>query len=151
MGFGTSGSLLLVFFALFIAIGSLYTVSANTTEHVTEATDDQQERLEDVQQSQITVSEAIWNSTDTTLTVRVNNTGETTLDAENVDVVVDGSYVGTADFERVEVDGTDAAVWLPGDQLVLEDEDTVDSRPDRVKVVSGPGVADIAFVTEVSA
>jgi len=150
MGFSTSGSLLLVFFGVMIAVGTVYSVSANTVERVTEATDDQQERLGTVQQSGIEVVDAVYNeSGDEHLVVRVNNTGETTLDATEVDVIVDGEYRGTDDFERVEVDGTNSTVWLPGDQLVLEDEDA-SGAPTRVKVVSGPGVADIAFVEEVT-
>ncbi|PSQ33256.1 hypothetical protein BRD09_01445 [Halobacteriales archaeon SW_10_68_16] len=149
MGFSTSGSLLLVFFALFVAVGTLYSVSANTTEELTEATDDQQERIDDVQQSRVNVTAATWDPSVGNLTIRVNNTGETRLDAADVDVIVDGEYRDTTDFERVEVAGTDSTVWLPGEQLVLEDAD-VATKPTRVKVVTGPGVADIAFVTEVS-
>lgn len=150
MGFSTSGSLLLVFLGVMIAVGTAYTVSANTVERVTEATDSQRERFGTVQQSGIEVVDAVYNeSGDEHLIVRVDNTGETTLDAEDVDVIVDGEYRGTGDFERLEVDGTDSAVWLPGDRLVLEDENATEA-PTRVKVVSGPGVADIAFVGEVT-
>jgi len=153
--FSTSGSLLVVFAGLLLATGTFYTATANTAERMAEATDTQQERFDAVQQSQVTVTDATWNTTDANLTVRAQNTGETELDAERVDVLVDGEYVAVTEFERVEIDNRSTDVWLPGERLVLEDADTVEGRtatpPRRVKLVAGPGVADVLAVREVSA
>jgi len=154
MGFGTSGSALVIFAALFLAMSTLYTATGNTVERVSEAREDADERHRTVQETQIEVVEATFNTTSSNFTVVVNNTGETTLSVEEVDAVADGNYLASGDFERSEVDGRSTTTWRPGEQLVLEDEDTlVEStlNPDRVKVVTGPGVAATAPVTEVSA
>lgn len=144
-GFSTSGSLLIIFTGLFIALGGLYTATANTGERLADATDDQQEEFQDVQQSNIEAS-AVWNETSSNLTVRINNTGETTLSVDAVDVVVDGEYVALGDFDRVEVEGSETGIWRPEEQLTLEGDATLTSAPDRVKVVTGAGVADTATV-----
>lgn len=153
MGFGTSGSLLVVFAGLFIAMGTLYTATANVAEELNEADDAQRERLVGVQQTDVTVAIAEWNATSENLTVAVDNTGETTLSVEHTDVVVDGSYVAIEEFERRTVEGRTTDVWRPGKRLVIEDADTVAglvAAPDRVKVVTENGIADITEVTEVS-
>lgn len=150
MGFGTSGSALVVFVALFIAMNSLYTATANSVEAVSDAREDRQNHHRTVQETQVLVADATWNTTSDSLTVSVNNTGETELSVDRIDVVVDGEYLDSSDFERRTVDGRTTDVWRPGERLVLEDEDTVGAAPGRVKFVSGPGVADTAAVVEVS-
>jgi len=149
MGFGTSGSLLLVFAGLFVAVGSLYTVTANTAERMADATGAETDQFHEIQQSGINVTSAEWDQSAGDLVVRVDNTGETALDVENVDVLADGAYVRIDEFERREVDGQSSEIWRPGEQLVLEDTDTVGSQPGRVKVVAGPGLAAIAEVVVV--
>ena len=150
MGFGTSGSALVVFVALFIAMNSLYTATANSVEAVSDAREDRQDHHRTVQETQVTVADATWNATSNSLTVRVDNTGGTELSVDRVDVVVDGEYLDSSDFERRTVEGRTTDIWRPGERLVLEDTDTVGTAPDRVKFVSGPGVADTATVVEVS-
>jgi flagellar protein FlaF len=146
VGFGTSGSLLLVFTGLFIAVGSFYTVAADTAERTAAATDQQRERLADVQESSVDVTGATYNASgEGNLTVRIENTGETVLSVDAVDLLVDGRYVSLGDLDRVAVEGSTTDVWRPGEVLVLEgDPGTV---PGRVKVVTGPGVADTAEVS----
>lgn len=154
MGFGTSGSALIIFVALFLAMSSFYTATANSTEQLQEAQDARDEHQRTLLNTQVDVTNATYNTTSTTFTLRVTNTGESTLSTDQVDAVVDGSYLGSSDFERVTVDGRETDVWRPGGKLVLEDDDSVAALPDtprRVKFVSGPGIADTHGVTEVSA
>lgn len=147
-GFATSASLLLVFVGLFVALGALYSVAANTEERVREARADARSHHHDVQGTAVNVTEATWDGDDN-LTLRIENTGDVPLSVPDADTVVDGTYVGISDYERVEVAGADSDLWRPGEVLVLEDEDTVAgfaTTPDRVAVVTGPGVADAAEV-----
>jgi archaellum component FlaF (FlaF/FlaG flagellin family) len=147
MGFGTSGSFLVIFAGLFLAVGTLYTATANVSEQLNEAGEDHRERHLTVQGTSVQISSAEWNDSASNLTVSVANDGETTLSAEHTDVVVDGAYVSVASFQRREVDGRSTDVWRPGEQLVLEDSDAVTASPERVKVVTGSGVADVAEVS----
>jgi flagellar protein FlaF len=154
MGFGTSGSAFIIFAALFLAISSFYTATANSTEAIQEAQDARDEHQRTVLSTQVGVTNATYNTTSSNFTLRVTNTGESTLSTNRVDAVVDGAYLDSSDFERVTVDGRNSAVWRPGEQLVLEDDDSVAAlpeMPERVKFVSGPGIADTHGVTEVSA
>lgn len=154
MGFGTSGSAFVIFAALFLAISSFYTATANTTEQVRDAQDSQAEHQRTVLSTQVVVDNATYNTTSSNFTLRVTNAGESTLSADRVDAVVDGTYLDGSDFERVQVDGQETGIWRPGEQLVLEDSDSVAALPEvpeRAKFVSGPGVADTHPVTEVSA
>lgn len=150
--FATSASLLIVFLGLFLALGSLYTVSANTAERLADAQADQRERGEAVQLTRANLTSAVWDANDATLTLRVTNTGDTTLSVQATDTVVDGTYVSAADYDRVEVEGADTDLWRPGQELVLEDTDplsVLDSSPERVRLVTETGVADAREVSEV--
>ncbi|MFC7132895.1 MULTISPECIES: flagellin [Salinibaculum] len=152
MGFGTSGSLLVVFTGLFIAMGTLYTATGNVSEQLNEAGETQNERFLAAQETDVTVTRAEWNTTESNLTVAVENGGERALSVEHTDVVVDGTYVPVEVFERADVDGVSTDTWRPGEVLVLEDADTVadfPAAPGRVKVVTETAVADVAEVTVV--
>ena len=147
-GFSTAASLLVVFVGLFLALGSLYTVTANTAGRVGDAREDQRDHQDDVASTAIHVASAEWDASARTFVVRVNNTGETTLSVPATDTVVVGRYVAVGDYERVTVAGEPSDLWRPGEQLVLEDDDTV-AAPDRVKVVTETGVAATAEVVDV--
>jgi flagellar protein FlaF len=144
-GLTASASLLLIFVGVFIALGTFYTASANTAERVVDADEEQRDRHEMVASTAVNVTTATWDSTNQDLTVRINNTGDTTLAVGAADTLVDGTYVGIDDYERVTVAGHDSKVWRPGEQLVIEDRDTVStfaSPPGRIKFVTETGVSD---------
>jgi flagellar protein FlaF len=146
MGFGTSGSLLLIFAGLFLAMSGLYTVTANTAENVADARTEQSRHHHAIQTTTVEIVDASWDQSASNLTIRANNTGETTLSVAEADVLVDGRYVPVEAFDRREVDGEPTDVWRPGEQLVLEENDALTAAPGRVKLVTGPGVAAIAEV-----
>jgi flagellar protein FlaF len=146
MGFGTSGSALVIFAALFLAVGSLYTATTNATERVREAQEAQTDHQQTILVTDVDVTNATYNTASGNFTVQVTNTGESTLSSDDVDAVVDGDYLDGSDFERVTVDGRETGVWRPGETLTLVDTDSVPGQPGRVKFVSGPGVADTAPV-----
>lgn len=144
-------SLLVVFAGFMLALGSVYAVTTNTAERLDDASEDQRDRQYAVQLTQVDVAEATWDASATNLTVAINNTGDTTLAVPAADTVVDGRYVPVSAYERVEVEGRDTDVWRPGEQLVLEDADTVAdlvSTPGRVRFVTETGVADAAEVED---
>jgi flagellar protein FlaF len=146
MGFGTSGSALLIFAALFLAVGSLYTATTNATERVRDAQEAQTDHQQTILVTDVDVTNATYNTTTGNFTIYVTNTGESTLSPDHVDAVVDGDYFDSSEFERVTVDGRETGVWRPGETLTLVDTDSVPGVPGRVKFVSGPGVADTAPV-----
>jgi len=145
-GFSTSASLLIIFFGLFIALGTLYTVTSNTSERLIDAYDDELSHQSDIERTGITITDANWHTTDGNLTIRVNNTGTTELSVDEADTFVDGEYWATADFQITTVDGQDTDVWDLQEQLRLENDTT---QPTRVKVVTETGVAAAETVSAV--
>lgn len=147
-GLSTAANLLVMFVALYLALGSLQAATTNTGERVREAVDAQRELRSAVIATNLSISSAVWeadpNESVTNLTVRVNNSGDRTVDLDAVDTLVDGTYIAIADYERVQVDGRQRDLWRPGEALVLRDQDTVDERvgsPDRLKIITDVGVA----------
>jgi len=146
-GFATSGAYVVVGLAALLALGSLYTAAANTTETVADTREETRERTAAVTAADVTVA-ATYNTTTGGLTVRATNTGERALRVDRTDLVVDGRYVGLAEVDAVSVAGrTDPTVWRPGEDLVVTD---AREAPDRVKLVAERGTADATIVTTVS-
>jgi flagellar protein FlaF len=143
-GFSTSASLLIIFVGVFIALGSLYTAGSNAVDRVQQAEGEHIEQHNTVLRTSINVTGADWDGT--TLTVRANNTGTTTLSVNETDAIVDGEYVAIESFSS-SVDGdTGTDRWNPNEQLVLS-TDQFGAAPTRVKLVTATG---LAGTTEVS-
>ena len=147
MGFSHSGSLLIIFVGLFIAVGSVYTASSNTIDRTSGAVGDQLDQHDAVEGTALTVTNATTEAS--TLSVTARNTGTTELSLAETDLLVDGVYVeGWQDGATVDDEATE--LWLPEEQLELTvDIETLDSvdDPQRVKLVTAVGIADSAEVT----
>jgi flagellar protein FlaF len=142
LGFSVSGSAAIVFVGLFLAFSTAYTASANGFERVADARSAVDEESLDRQNTAIAVTNATYDAGNDTLRVDATNEGATALRVDAVDVIVDNAY--RDDFADRRVAGNASTdLWLPGERLHLEL--TATERPNRVKLVSGPGVA----VTEV--
>lgn len=146
MGFSTSGSFLLIVTGFFVAFGTMYSATANTTEQINDAKEDRRAYQDAVREVAVEVANASYDADADDFEVRLHNTGGQALSVDDVDVVVDGQYVPSSAFETVTVDGADTDRWLPGQQLRLVDTDRT-SAPGRVKVVVGPGVSVVEEVT----
>jgi flagellar protein FlaF len=138
LGFSVSGSAAIVFIGIFLAFSSAYTASANGFERVSDATSAVDEEALDRQNTALSVN-ATYDAGNATLTVEAVNEGTTALEVGAVDLVVDNAYRDDFAVRRVGGDNS-TALWLPGERLHLEL--TASSQPTRIKVVTGPGVAD---------
>lgn len=147
MGFSHSGSLLIIFIGLFIALGSVYTASSNTVDRTSGAVGEQIEHHTAVEATAINVTNATVE--ESTLSVDAINTGSAGLSLVETDLLVDGVYVEDwQDEATVEDEATD--LWLPEEQLELTvDFGTLDGveDPERVKLVTAVGIADSAEVS----
>lgn len=142
MGFSVSGASAVILVGLLVSAATLYPAVDRGAERRTAAVDAREERSLARQNTAVAVAGATHDPGNDTLTVAVENTGATTLSVPAVDLLVDGTYAapGTA---AVDGDvGTD--LWAPGETLTLSVAAT--TAPDRVKVVTGPGVAVTATV-----
>lgn len=147
MGFSTSGSLLVIFFGLLIALSSMYAATSSAGSVLTDGLSEQSDRIDTIHNTDIEFDTATWNETDDNLTVTTENTGATTIPLDELTVLVDGEYEPITDFEEVTVDGDDSTVWEPGTNATLTG--TAD-EPDRVKLVTDIGVS-VAAPVEVTA
>jgi len=147
MGFSVSSSFAVVAFGAFVVMTALYTATTNAAESRQDAAAEQREHREAVVETAIAITSTDVLTAPCGIEVAVNNTGGTELSVDGTDLLIDGEYrTGWAADATVDGDnGTD--VWLPGERLVVTVTDGIDTAPDRVKVVSGPGVADTARVT----
>ena len=142
MGFSVSGSAAIIFAAAFIGFGMFYSASANTAEQITDARDDQRDSLLEQQNTDVALTDVTYDATAESLNLTLVNTGSSTLAVSEVDVLVDNEY---RSGYRTAVDGDETTdLWLAEQTLEINVTGTT-SEPNRVKVVTGPGVA----VTEV--
>jgi len=141
LGFSVSGSAAIIFVGIFLAFSTAYTASANGFERVSDATADVDDQALERQNTALSVN-ATYDTTNETLSVDVVNEGSTDLTVNGTDLLVDNAYRDDYDVRRVDGDSS-TDLWLPGERLHLEVSTL--TKPSRVKVVSGPGVA----VTEV--
>lgn len=138
MGFSVSGSAAIVFVGVFLAFSTAYTASANGFERVSDARSAVDEEALERQNTALSITNATYDAGNDTLTVEAVNEGTTALEVGGVDLLVDNAYRDEFAVRRVGGDNA-TALWLPGERLHLEV--TASSKPNRVKIVSGPGVA----------
>ncbi|AQL43101.1 hypothetical protein BV210_10410 [Halorientalis sp. IM1011] len=150
MGVSVSSSFAVIVVGALVAFGVFYSASANSFERVQEANQGQNDRFDRVQNTRITVTAAeVIDSTPCTVRVNATNDGETALALPDTDVLVDGVYATDwAADTRVEGD-RNTSDWFPAERLSLNV--TVDGTPERVKVVTGSGVAATRPITGGSA
>jgi len=137
MGFSVSGSAALIFVAAFIGFGMFYSATANSAEMVTEAREDRSDRQLDRTNTAIEITTVNYDTTTDYLNITVENTGTTELAVSDVDVLFDNDYQ-TGYRTAVEGDTT-TDLWLSQETLAINA--TVAPQPNRVKIVTGPGVA----------
>jgi flagellar protein FlaF len=141
MGFSVSSSFAVIAFGMFVATSALYGATANAAEERRAAQADQQVNRETVAETGIDITSTDVSVTGCSVEVAVNNTGSTTLVLNETDLLVDGEYRTGWEADAT-VDGdAHTDLWHPGEQLVVSVTEGISEAPDRVKVVSGPGVA----------
>lgn len=143
MGFSVSGAAAIIFASLFIAFGMWSTAAANSVERVNEAEADRTDGLLEQQNTALAITSATWNGSH--LVVDVENAGASQLRLGPTDLLIDGRYeTGWEPGASVAGDGgTD--LWLTGEIATITV--SLDSQPDRVKIVTASGVADTAEVS----
>jgi flagellar protein FlaF len=130
---------------MFVAFGMFHSATANGFETVSDAQEDRTDRTLTQQNTAIVVTAATWDDTSGELTVTANNTGSSQLSVEEVDLLADNRYLQdyetTVDGEATTTSDSSTALWLPGERLTIT-VTTLESDPGRIKLVTGPGVAE---------
>jgi flagellar protein FlaF len=142
MGFSASGATAVIFIGLLVSAATLVPAVQDAREAQHEGLTERDDRMLEQRNTEIEVVDAVYNATEDTLVVRLDNTGTTTLDAEETDLLVDGEYVVPSGA----VDGdAERSLWSPGTRLVFTYDTT--TAPDRVHIATRPGVQVAANVT----
>jgi len=136
MGFSVSASTAIIFAGLFLAVGILYPAVSNGYELVQDAEVDRDDAQLDMRNSAINITELNGDR------INVTNEGSTALDAENVDLVINGEYQPRGDYNPA-VDGdSGTSLWLPGETLeIAENGDVIFSPGDQVRLVTDHGLS----------
>lgn len=153
MGFSISGSFAIVAFATFLAAGVLVPTAVNTVDDINRAQQTVDDNRLFQQNTEIEITRAEWTEHpvfDDRIIVEVENTGSTTLNINETDVLVDNTYFAREDFSSESVDGNEETeLWRPGETYEFEilrgllDE----IPPQRVKIITEFGVSDSENVT----
>ena len=149
MGFSISAATALIFASLFLAFGIFYPAMANGYERVEEA--DAAKADQNLEQAQTDITFISYASpTGNGLTITAENTGETVLIVDNIDLILqpDYRYVSwdnnnNSDKVDARVDGdSNTNLWRPGEQIEIEFRDPGSfTEPDRFKVITEHGVS----------
>ncbi|WP_254861907.1 flagellin [Halovivax gelatinilyticus] len=144
MGFSTSAAVAILFIGLFVAVGIAFPAFESAYERQSAAMDDRDDRALEIRNTAIDV-DATNDEPAETLTVNVTNEGSTTLDVAAVDLLLDGAYVSSEAYATAvgEPDASADAgrtIVQPGERLQITVEERAEA-PDRLKVVTGSGVA----------
>lgn len=135
-----------------------YPAVTNGIEKVDTANQDTHDDALQKQNTAITITRAeyVVRGPNAFLAIEVENRGTTELSVNDTDILVDDGYFTHAEIsdssgssENVEGDDT-TDLWLPGETYNIElGQSLIDQvlngtsvNPERVKIVSGPGVAD---------
>ncbi|MEA1930935.1 MAG: hypothetical protein U9O06_05235 [Euryarchaeota archaeon] len=131
MGFSVSASTAIIFAGVFLAIGVLYPAVSNGYERVTDAEIDRDDAQLDMRNTDINITSVSSSA------ITVRNEGSTSLDADEIDLVVDGEYRPRDDYTTSVDSDPDTGLWLPGESLTIDGL----SASNRIKLVTDHGVS----------
>ena len=152
MGFSVSGATALLLIAFLISFGAFYTASTGAVDQVQDAQVDQTDRSIETLNTEIEIvsDETSYNETgDWELTVVARNTGASTLQVDDLSLLVDGKYISfdSDDVGLSEPEGD--SLWIPQQRLEITiDIETTDELNDEdfddrvtIKLVTEHGIA----------
>ncbi|MBP2252416.1 flagellar protein FlaF [Halarchaeum solikamskense] len=144
MGFSVSGASAILLVGLLLSAGTLYPVLERTAEERTDAVTARDDRTLRQQNTAVGDPGATYDAASDRLTVTIRNAGTSTLSVAATDLVVDGRYASVPPANTSVAGRPESDVWASNETLTL----TVSraSAPERVVVVTGPGVAASARV-----
>lgn len=147
MGFSVSGATALLLIAFLISFGAFYTATTGAVDQVQDAQIDQTDRSIETLNTEIGITH-VGNDGDE-LTIEAENTGASTLQIDDLSLLVDGEYIPHEDLET-EVDGSsESELWMPQQQLTITTERDLE-LPVRIRLVTEHGIAATAILNEES-
>jgi flagellar protein FlaF len=148
MGISHSASAAVIFLGVFMAAGVLLPAVSNGSELLADARETAADRALAEQNTDLDLFRAVYYTSNDTLHVNATNTGTTTLDLPEVNLVVDNAPNSTRSSYASAIAGDTATeVWLPGEDADFRVEPGNPSEdPTRVQLVVDHGVSDAITV-----
>ncbi len=120
MGFSVSATMA-IFFAAFLTLFSfLYSSVNDAFDTVTGSFEDKYEDMSDKASTSFDFIDARYFKDDNRIDIRLRNSGGTSLECNETELLVDGLLVGSATFA---VDGATSDLWLPTDVMTISLDD----------------------------
>lgn len=137
MGFSTNGAAAILFVAAFMVVGVVVPAAQASFEDISDSMGAQENRVLAAGNTDIELDTVTYNNTSDQLTVRVANTGTTSLHVNDTDLLVDGDFTNP----ETAVEGASArTVWAPGEPLTFTL--SLANEPQRVVVVTEYAVSE---------
>lgn len=93
MGFGTIIANVVMFITVLLLATAVIVVFKGTVEDSTTSMQAQSDRMSNQIKTDLHITSAVYNESETNITVYAQNIGETVLNLDNVDVYVDGLFI----------------------------------------------------------
>lgn len=144
MGFSVSGATALLFIAFLISFGAFYTASTGAVDQVQDAQVDRTDRNVETLNTEIEIDDnrTMYNeSGEDKLEIVANNTGASSLQVEDLSLLVNGEYVSFDSEADVELsDPSGDTLWIPQQTLTITITGDFET-PVSVKLVTEYGIA----------
>jgi flagellar protein FlaF len=138
MGFSTSAATAVIFTGLIVmfsfTVGTVFETYSDLKDAALEVSDTEYER----QRTRVSMVNSSFNTTHVFL--NVTNTGETIIDVDHLDVLLNG----TLETDRVvtkQVEGTSTGIWGVHETLYLEVSYTGANNQTRIRLITHNGVS----------
>ena len=138
MGFSTSAATAIIFTGVIVLVSITANVVFNTYSDLKDAAMEVSDSEFDRQRTRIEIVNSSYNTS--TVFINATNTGEVTLDARYIDVLLDGVIESAAIVKR-EVAGTSSRIWGVHEVIYLEVSYPSATNATRIRLITGNGVS----------
>jgi flagellar protein FlaF len=138
MGFSTSAATAIIFAGLVILMGTIASVVFDTYGELKDAALETSDSEFDRQRTRVSIVNSSYNGT--SVFINASNTGEVTLDANLIDVLLNGT-ISTEQIVTQEVAGTTSKVWGVHEVMYIEVTYADGNNSTRIRLITGNGVS----------
>lgn len=142
MGFSVVSASGVMFVALMIAVSGVFIQLNNTLNNITEEAEKRYEHIMDKGHTEINILYSLYDRTNSTMILKLENTGSKVLETQQLNILVGGQVLHDANITS-KVSGNQGNMWPPGEFLTVQiKQDQLpfyESIPERVgaKVQTG--------------
>ena len=133
MGFSVSAASAILFISFAVVFGIVFGAMGNYQYTISDAQQSQMQRLQEEKETQVSITTVDTDNT----TVDVANVGSVTLNAQDVDMLVNGTMVEISNITVLGHPGSN--IWSPGEIIRMHVSSNLTDA--RIKVIVENGIA----------